>query len=327
MASIRKHKNKWRAEVRIKKFFASKIFDTQAQAKDWAHEIERMVKGHGGQLVSSTLGQAMQKYADEISPTKKGARWELVRLKKLQRDRLADFTLLSLQTQDIQDWIETQEATLSGASINRELNLIAAVLRVARQKWKYMTTDIMDGVVRPKSTPPRRRRISDEEIKKLMRALEYKEGKPVQTPRQRIALSFLLALETAMRHGEIYALEWQDVFLKERYVRLHETKNGTSRDVGLSLRAVEILKMLKAVAEGNKVIGVRAQTAEVIYRRAVELAGITDLTFHDTRHEGITRLARKLDVLDLAEMVGHRDIRSLRIYYNPTASEIAKRLD
>ena len=56
------------------------------------------------------------------------------------------------------------------------------------------------------------------------------------------------------------------------------------------------------------------------------LAGIEDLTFHDTRHEALTRLARKLDVLDLARMVGHRDPRSLMIYYNPTASEIAQRL-
>ena len=56
------------------------------------------------------------------------------------------------------------------------------------------------------------------------------------------------------------------------------------------------------------------------------LAGLENLTFHDTRHEGLTRLARKLDVLDLARMVGHRDPRSLMIYYNATATEIAGRL-
>jgi len=50
------------------------------------------------------------------------------------------------------------------------------------------------------------------------------------------------------------------------------------------------------------------------------------MTFHDTRHEALTRIARKLDVLDLARMVGHRDARSLMIYYNATAEEIAQRL-
>lgn len=56
-------------------------------------------------------------------------------------------------------------------------------------------------------------------------------------------------------------------------------------------------------------------------------AKFVDLTFHDARHEACTRLARKLEVLDLARMIGHRDPRSLMIYYNPTASEIAERLD
>lgn len=54
--------------------------------------------------------------------------------------------------------------------------------------------------------------------------------------------------------------------------------------------------------------------------------GITDLTFHDSRHEACTCLERKLGVLDLAKMIGHRDTRSLMIYYNPTATEIEDRL-
>lgn len=50
------------------------------------------------------------------------------------------------------------------------------------------------------------------------------------------------------------------------------------------------------------------------------------LTFHDTRHEAITRLAKKLHVLDLARMVGHSDIRQLHTYYNETAADIAARI-
>jgi integrase len=61
--------------------------------------------------------------------------------------------------------------------------------------------------------------------------------------------------------------------------------------------------------------------------KACRQGEIENLRFHDSRHEGLTRLARKLDVLDLARMVGHRDPRSLMIYYNPTATEIAERLD
>ena len=67
-------------------------------------------------------------------------------------------------------------------------------------------------------------------------------------------------------------------------------------------------------------------TRDALFRRAKQAAGIADLHWHDLRHEAATRLARKLDVLDLARMTGHRDPKSLLTYYNPTAAEIAKRL-
>ena len=51
-----------------------------------------------------------------------------------------------------------------------------------------------------------------------------------------------------------------------------------------------------------------------------------DLHFHDTRHEGITRLAAVLGVLELARAVGHRDLRMLQTYYNESAEDIAKKL-
>ncbi len=66
---------------------------------------------------------------------------------------------------------------------------------------------------------------------------------------------------------------------------------------------------------------VSQESGAIYFRKAVKLASIDNLTFHDARHEALTQLARKLDVLDLARMVGHRDPRSLMIYYNPTPSD------
>ncbi len=123
----------------------------------------------------------------------------------------------------------------------------------------------------------------------------------------------------------IWGLLWKDVYLKKRFVRLHETKNGTKRDVALSTKAVKLLKLLHSTSD--KVFISNQDSSATIFRRSLKLAGIKYMTFHDSRHEALTQLARKLDVLDLARMVGHRDPRSLIIYYNATAEEIAKRLD
>ena len=55
--------------------------------------------------------------------------------------------------------------------------------------------------------------------------------------------------------------------------------------------------------------------------------GITDLNFHDTRHEATTRLAKKLPIQDLAKVTGHKDLKMLMRYYNPTVQELAQRLN
>ena len=128
-----------------------------------------------------------------------------------------------------------------------------------------------------------------------------------------------------MRQGEIWGLDWAQVNLAGRYVTLLDTKNGMRRDVPLSKRAGALLEIMPQ-REG-KVFDTSQNGAAHLFRRAVKAAGIENLTFHDSRHEAITRLARKLQVLDLARMVGHKNIQTLMIYYNATASEIANRLD
>ena len=323
MASVRKVGAKWLAEVRVKGSHTSKTFFSKIDAQTWALEQERRLGKHKGKPVAKTLGQALDRYAKEVSPTHKGARWEEIRIEKIKRDTVADIVLADLTADDLQSWIDRQ--TVSGHSVRREFTLISGTLTTARKKWKWMDHEPQRDVTLPRGNPSRRRRVSEEELTKVLRALEYKEGE-VRTIRQQIAAAVLLAVETAMRQGEIWGLEWKHVHLGARYVTLPETKNGTARDVPLSKKAVQLLNSMPKPHEG-RVLRVPQPTAQTIFRRACELAGIKDLHFHDLRHEATTRLSKKLKMLELAEMTGHRDPRSLMIYYNPTASELADQLD
>ncbi|MFM2477348.1 tyrosine-type recombinase/integrase [Celerinatantimonas sp. MCCC 1A17872] len=325
MAQIYKRGKKWRAQVRLKHQSRSGTFDSKIEAMAWAVEIEQELGKDDGIISGKTLGDAFARYAKEVSPSKKGYRWEIVRLNKLMRAPMADIALKELRVDDIQRWITHELTRVQASSVNRELNVIAVVLETARKRWKWIATNPSRDVERPRNPRPRDRRISELEIQRILDALEFNDGEAVKTQRQEIAVGFLLALETAMRQGEIWGLNWVDVHLRQRYITLNETKNGTSRNVPLSSRAVELLKMLKEQKDGV-VFHHPQRSCGVLFRRALKIAGIRNMTFHDTRHEALTRLARKLDVLDLARMVGHRDPRSLMIYYNATATEIAERL-
>ena len=65
---------------------------------------------------------------------------------------------------------------------------------------------------------------------------------------------------------------------------------------------------------------ITSEQASTLFRKGCAKTDIDNLRFHDTRHEALTRLTQKLEVLDLARMIGHRNPRSLMVYYNATAT-------
>ncbi len=79
-------------------------------------------------------------------------------------------------------------------------------------------------------------------------------------------------------------------------------------------------------ADRPTVFDLNTGSRDALFRKAVKRAQIHDLHFHDSRGEAIFRLSKKLDVLELARMIGHRDIASLMFYYNTTAEELADKL-
>lgn len=153
-------------------------------------------------------------------------------------------------------------------------------------------------------------------------ALDYIEGAPPVTKKQITAYAWLVAIETAMRSGELLSLSADNVFLEKRFVTLVDTKNNDRRDVPLNSKAVGLLSCLP-----ENIFDISSNVLSSTFLKARKAAGINDMTFHDSRHEALTNLAQKLHVLDLARVVGHRDPRSLMIYYNPSAEEIAAKLD
>jgi integrase len=134
-------------------------------------------------------------------------------------------------------------------------------------------------------------------------------------------LAFLFAIETAMRSGEILGLSWADVH--PRHVVLPKTKNGDSREVPLSPKAREILAALRG---NEKPFDIANGTRDALFRKLVVRAGIANLTFHDSRAQAIYQLSKKLGIMDLARVIGHRDLKSLMIYYNESADALADRL-
>jgi integrase len=320
MPSYRKRGSGWRAELYRDGQRESATFPTKTEAVAWATQREAELTG--ARLPDKTLQDALSEYERRVAPTHRGERWEVARLGLLSRDAIAGIKLAKLTAAHLADWRDRRLAEVAPASVRREMTLLKSVLDVARREWGWLRSDPLDGVRRPTPPASRKRRISPAEVEKLTFAFGLAEGYAADTAMQRTGLAFLFALETAMRAGEILGLTWPDVSAKS--VRLPLTKNGDARSVPLSPAARSMLAVLDRSTD--RVFDLEPGTRDALFRKARTVCQIPDLHFHDSRAEAIWRLSKHFDVMELARVIGHRDLRSLLLYYNASADELADRL-
>lgn len=329
MASIRPHGNRYRVQVYVNGVRDSAVRDTRKEAAQWA--LEREAELRGKKLPDKTFADALRRYAREETEGT-GGRWERIRLAAMERDPIAARRLAALDADDFAAWRDARlKETAQGKStpvqpgtVAREMNLMRSVLEVARREWRWIRVNPMKDVRWPQTPKGRARRLSPAEVEALAKAFGVWDTLAAETATQRVGLAFLFALETAMRSGEILALTWPNIHLSEQYVTLPKTKNGDSRDVPLTRRAVDILRTLPLGF--GPAFGLDAQTRDALWRKVRDKTPHRDIHFHDTRAEAIWRLSKKLDVMELARVIGHRDLKSLLIYYNASAADMARKL-
>lgn len=320
MASVVKVASGYRAMVSRKGVRRSKIFPTKRAAKDWAARQEYLILNNDEVTAAIAFGDLLDRYAREVSGGKRGARWEIIRIEKLRRDSLAEIKLADLQPKDFAAWRDRRLHEVAPASVIREMQLMSSALNTARKEWGLIKVNPLTDVRRPKKPAPRDRLATEAEMERLL----HSAGEDLSKATARAFHAFRFAIETAMRAGEIAGLEWSRVDLDRRVARLAHTKNGRPRDVPLSSEAV---RLLRALPVADPVFGLSSQQLDALWRKLRDRADVKGLTFHDSRHTAITNLAKRLDVLALARMVGHSDLRMLQVYYNETAEELAKLLD
>lgn len=340
MASVKPYREGWRAVVRRVGYpVRSKVFKLKKDADAWSREIESSMDNNKyrdlARAKEHTVGALFERFRDEVCASRKGGRWDKVRINYLIKT--AEFTkrrLDQLRFEDIRDWRDGRLKQVSAPSVNREMNLISGIFSHAINEWSApLAGNPVHMVSRPKgSDRQRNRRWYDDELKAVLTAAKWDETKPRPTTgKGMLPWALLLALETAMRPSELTSLKVKDFHPQERCVRLGDSKNGDARDVPLSTKAMQYLTFLTEGRKAEELIFIVSwESLGAYYRDVRKTAGLadSDLRFRDLRHEATTRLSRKFNnQLELAAVTGHRSLQSLKRYYNPTAAELAKRLD
>ena len=322
MATITKTPSgKYRVFVSINYKRFTKTFKTKNECHAWAMSIDPSIETASK---NKTYADVLIKYKEEISATKQGKKWEIIRINALINNPIANVKLQDINKTHIVEWRNRRLKMVRDGTVLREWNLLRHTFEMAIKEWGWMKDNPMKGVPKPKPVPPRDRLISDDEISRLCYALNYTENVPLPMLTQRVGAAFLFAIETALRAQEICNLRWDDI--KGRVAKINASKTLAGvRQVPLSAKAIAIIEQVRGV-DNELVFGLKTSQLDSLFRKAKKQVLIENLHFHDSRHQAITNLAKKLDVLELARMVGHKDLNMLLVYYNATAESLADKL-
>lgn len=326
MASFRQRSGKWQARVLRNGYpDQTKTFETKTDAEKWARALESEIDK--GQFVSTneaqrnTLGNLIERYLAEVTPSMKGAAEDTIRLKAIMRKPIARWSMANLSAARIAAYRDERLQEVSAGTVIREQAYLSAIINHARREWGINVPNPVQMVRKPQSPQSRLRVLTDDEVSKLLSALES-TGRRSHWTKPAVQL----ALATAMRRGELLSLRWEHIDLQGRTAFLPDTKNGDSRTVPLSSVAVQVLAALPRHISGV-VIPVKYFTLEAAFKRGVRRAGLDEVRFHDLRRTAITHMAKKLpNVIELAAVSGHKSLMVLKRYYRPTAMDLAKKL-
>jgi integrase len=225
------------------------------------------------------------------------------------------------------------------ATVNSHLTMLKAALEKAAA-WKLLATNPLTEVKALTTDKAGRMRfLSDDEESRLRAALtardEAREVRRARANEWRRARGYdewptgapdhltgivLLALNTGLRKGEIFGLQWRDVDLvrQQLTVRGEGAKSGQTRHVPLNVEAVGVLKGHRAIVDvgsdgfvfPGRVDGEALDDVKKAWQPVVTAAKLEGFRFHDLRHTFASKLVMAgVDLNTVRELLGHTDIK------------------
>lgn len=344
MAIEKRGEFSFRVSIRRKGYpNVSETFNTLADAKKYERQI--LVAMDQGVFVrrddssKKTLYEILTKYEIEVSQLKKSWESEKYKIRYFKNHKLAKYTMANLKASDFAELRdELSKSGKANSTVNKHLALLSHVFSVCQKDWGFELDNPVLKIRKLKEDNARSRRLENDEYKYLIRAAHYSNL-------SELPVLIRLAIETAMRQGEILQLEWKFINLKNRVIVLPKeaVKNGTERHVPLSTVAVKVIEGIPRQIKSQKLFqGVlrrnlceqfktACEKGRELYKQdhgKVDDGFLINLKFHDQRHEAASRLfeSGKFDTMEVASITGHKTLQMLKRYTHLKAEELAKKL-
>lgn len=231
MATIRKlPSGSWNVQIRKNgKIVSSSTHKLHESASAWATAREAEFN-----LLVPHFRDAGYQYCHEILEAKPSQRMALNRIDWIAGHPSMQQPMDQISLEDINNFKRWRMADVSTTTCRDELMMIKRVFKWYICENYSATSAVLENpcelLVIPKANKARDKVVTRDELLQLLAAM---------TPQMAVIVE--LAYETAMRRGELLKITPKDLFLKDRFLRVVDGKEG-SRDVPLTRRAVALLQ-------------------------------------------------------------------------------------
>jgi integrase len=346
MSTVTERDGRFQVRVRHNKQCVARTFTTRRDALAWGRQQQALMESGrwaAQQAPTPTVGEALAEYRKGPVTKLKGrdtySHWyNEIAAHDLARKRLADLT-----AHDLAQWRDAQEARHKSGTVVRKMGLFAGFLSWCKVERGWIASNPMHNVRKPRVNDARSRVFSELERTCLLEAARAGRAKW-------LADVLIVSLRSAMRRSEVWGLKSSDVDFEACTAYLADTKGGVSRSVPLDPQAVQALQRLAdaAKAQGRETLvpvsDPHAITvafrrtlgrARALYEAGCKAMGIEadsgafrNLRWHDSRHTAASYWANTgaLNVVQLAQVTGHRSLASLKRYAHIDAAGLAVKM-
>ena len=323
MASIRRRNGKYQVQIRVGSYSRSQSFHKLNDAKSWARKEEELAEQRrylGSKYEPCNLAEILVRYLRDVTPHKRSCDTERIVLQAWLKEAWVSEPLPQLNAAAIAEYRDRRLASVKPATLKRQLNIVKHACATAEREWDWLSPlSLLRRVTLPKNKDYVVTRITADDEHALIEAAK-------QSRTSNLSELLILAIETAMRRGELLALDWQDIDLERRELLVRRSKNGKSRTIPLTARAHRTLANMNS-DWSKPVFPLSANAVRLAFERVRRRTGFKDVRFHDLRHEAISRLfERGLTTPEVALLSGHKTVSQLFRYAHADIGRVSRLL-
>lgn len=320
MACIKKRRNRWVVDYRIAGIRKTPSFENRAEAEAFKRNlllrpIDQITDFH--QVKEISLTEAVQKYFDQVTPTKAPRTWDvdhraLNALVEHFPGRLVnEVTLMDLEAYQLK-----RSRIVSPSSVNRHFNVIRHFFRKC-EDWNFIKEKPTRKLTNLKAeSNPRKLWTRENVIQFFAKAPDWLQD-----------VAFFI-YETGVRRGEAVSLKWKDVDFDKNAVRIKSIKGGIARERMIpmtnSMRDWFLQKRnsnpFLAKAEKSVFLNEEGETIHPTFlstavHRVVKKLGLEGLGLHGMRHTILTELVQSdVSLEKVRQLAGHSNLKTTEKY-------------